>query len=378
MRVGVPKEIIKHEYRVGMTPAGAEAFIHSGHSVVVETGAGEGAGFTDDEYVRAGARIEADRNRLYGEAEMIIKVKEPKRDECELLQKGQIVFTYLHLAVDRVLTDRLLAKQVTAIAYETVQTDDGALPLLTPMSEIAGRLAVQQGAKYLERPYGGRGVLLGGVPGVRRGKVVIIGGGVVGTNAARIASGIGADVVLLDVSQRRLSYLSDIFGHTLQTLYCTRANLHEVLKDCDLLIGAVLVPGATTPRLVTRADLALMKPGAVIVDVAIDQGGCIETSRPTTHDDPIYLVDGVVHYGVTNMPGAVALTSTMALTNHTLQYGLELADLGFEKAVAANSALRRGVNLHDGRVTHAGVASSFGLEFSPIGNDSSQGLGGRG
>lgn len=366
MRIGVPKEIKKHEYRVGMTPAGVEAFIHNGHSVVLEASAGEGAGFMDDEYVCAGAQIEPDRSRLYGEAELIIKVKEPQADECELLQKGQMLFTYLHLAVDRVLTDRLLEKHVTAIAYETVQTDDGALPLLTPMSEIAGRLAVQQGAKYLERPYGGRGVLLGGVPGVRRGKVVILGGGVVGTNAARIASGIGADVVLLDISQRRLSYLSDIFGHTLQTLYCTRANLHEVLKDCDLLIGAVLVPGATTPRLVTRADLALMKPGAVIVDVAIDQGGCIETSRPTTHDNPIYLVDGVVHYGVTNMPGAVALTSTMALTNHTLQYGLELADFGFEKAVTANSALRRGVNLHAGRVTHAGVAASFGLVYSPL------------
>lgn len=366
MKIGVPREIKRHEYRVGMTPAGVEALVRSGHAVVVEAGAGEGAGFPDAAYTQAGARIDADPVRVYQDAEMVVKVKEPQPGECAWLREGQILFTYLHLAADRALTDALLEKRVTAIAYETVQTVEGALPLLTPMSEIAGRLAVQEGAKYLERPFGGRGILLGGVPGVRRGKVVVLGGGVVGTNAARIAIGIGADVVVLDIAQRRLSYLAEIFGHTLQTLYCSRANLHETLKECDLLIGAVLIPGATTPRLVKREDLALMKPGAVIVDVAIDQGGCIETSHPTTHDDPTYVVDGVVHYAVANMPGAVALTSTMALTNHTLEYALQLADLGFEKAVATNLALRRGVNLHAGRVTHPGVAESFGMPCTPL------------
>jgi alanine dehydrogenase len=332
----------------------------------VQCGAGEGAGFTDADYAKAGACVEADKRRLFGEADLVVKVKEPLPDEYGLFHEGQVLFTYLHLAADKPQAEALLARRVTAIAYETVQLDDGSLPLLTPMSEIAGRLSVQEGAKYLEKPLGGRGVLLGGVPGVRRGKVAILGGGVVGLNAAKIAVGMGADVVILDVSQKRLAYLSDIFGNSLQTLFSTRANTVEALRDCDVLIGAVLVTGATAPRLVTRRDLALMKPGAVIVDVAIDQGGCIETSRPTTHDQPTYEVDGIVHYCVANMPGAVALTSTLALTNQTLLYGLELADLGFDRAVRSNRALRHGVNLHRGRVTHRAVAESLGLAYADL------------
>ena len=366
MKIAVAKEIKTHEYRVGMTPSGVEAFVARGHAVSVQCGAGEGAGFTDADYAKAGANVEADKRRLFSEAELVIKVKEPLPGEYELFHDGQMLFTYLHLAADMPQAEALLARKVTAIAYETVQMADGALPLLTPMSEIAGRLAVQEGAKYLEKPFGGRGVLLGGVPGVRRGKVAILGGGVVGLNAAKIAVGMGADVVILDVSQKRLAYLSDIFGNSLQTLFSTRANTVEALRDCDVLIGAVLVAGATAPRLVTRRDLALMKPGAVIVDVAIDQGGCIETSRPTTHDQPTYKVDGIVHYCVANMPGAVALTSTLALTNQTLMYGLELADSGFERAIRANPALRHGVNLHDGRVTHRAVAESLGLPYADL------------
>lgn len=366
MKIAVAKEIKRHEYRVGLTPSGVDAYVRRGHTVTAEAGAGAGAGFADEEYVRAGARIEADHRRLFAEADMVVKVKEPQAEEYDLLREGQILFTYLHLAADRAQAEALLARRVTAIAYETVQLADGSLPLLTPMSEIAGRLAVQEGAKYLEKPLGGRGVLLGGVPGVRRGKVAILGGGVVGLNAAKIAVGMGADVVILDVSQKRLAYLADIFGNSLQTLFSTRANTQDALRDCDVLIGAVLVAGATAPRLVSRQDLALMKPGAVIVDVAIDQGGCIETIHPTTHDDPIYLVDGIVHYCVANMPGAVALTSTLALTNQTLLYGLEIADLGFEKAVRANPALRNGVNLHRGHVTHRAVAESLNLPYVDV------------
>ena len=366
MQIGVAREIKTHEYRVGAIPSGAEAYIARGHTVTVEAGAGKGAGFSDAEYEEAGARIETDKRRLFAEADMIVKVKEPLPEEYDLLHEGQILYTYLHLAADRRQAEALLASKITGIAYETVQLADGSLPLLTPMSEIAGRLAVQEGAKYLEKPCGGRGVLLGGVPGVRRGKVAILGGGVVGLNAAKIAVGMGADVVILDVSQRRLAYLADIFGNSLQTLFSTRANTLEALRDCDVLIGGVLVAGATAPRLVSRKDLALMKPGAVIVDVAIDQGGCIETSRPTTHDDPVYKVDGIVHYCVANMPGAVALTSPLALTNQTLMYGLEIADAGVEKAVRANPALARGVNIYRGQVTHRAVAASLGLPFAEL------------
>ena len=363
MKIAVAKEIKRHEYRVGLTPSGVEAYVTHGHTVTAEAGAGMGTGFSDAEYEKAGARIETDKRRLFADADMIVKVKEPQPEEYELFHEGQILYTYLHLAADRRQAEALIARKVIGIAYETVQHADGSLPLLTPMSEIAGRLAVQEGAKYLERPCGGRGVLLGGVPGVRRGKVAILGGGVVGLNAAKIAVGMGADVVILDVSQKRLAYLADIFGNSLQTLFSTRANTQEALRDSDVLIGAVLVAGATAPRLVSRQDLSLMKPGAVIVDVAIDQGGCIETSRPTTHDDPVYTVDGIVHYCVANMPGAVALTSTLALTNQTLLYGLEIADTGLAGAVRANPALARGVNLCRGQVTHRAVADSLNLPY---------------
>jgi len=363
MNIGVAKEIKRHEYRVGVTPAGVAAFVRNGHSVTVQAGAGEGAGFKDEDYEKAGARIETDVRRLFDDAEMIVKVKEPQPVEYPLFHEGQILYTYLHLAADKPQAEALLARHVTGIAYETVRLADGSLPLLTPMSEIAGRLSVQEGAKYLERPMGGRGVLLGGVPGVRRGKVAILGGGVVGTNAAKIAVGMGAEVTVLDISQPRLVALDDIFGNSLQTLFSSRANIEAVLRECDLLIGAVLVPGASAPRLVTQADLALMKPGAVVVDVAIDQGGCLETSKPTTHDNPVYTVDGIVHYMVTNMPGAVSLTSTMALTNQTLPFGLKLANHGFENAVCHDPALRQGVNTYKGNITHPAVAASLGMAY---------------
>jgi len=367
MKIGVAKEIKRHEYRVGMTPAGAAAFVRHGHTVAVQTGAGEGAGFQDSDYEKAGARIETDVKRLFDVAEMIVKVKEPQPVEYPLFHEGQILYTYLHLAADKPQTEALLERGVTGIAYETVRRADGSLPLLTPMSEIAGRLSIQEGAKYLERPMGGRGVLLGGVPGVRRGKVAILGGGVVGTNAAKIAVGMGADVTVLDISQNRLVWLDDIFGNSLQTLFSSRANIEAVLRECDLLIGAVLVPGASAPRLVSRADLALMKPGAVVVDVAIDQGGCLETSKPTSHDDPVYTVDGVLHYTVANMPGAVSLTSTMALTNQTLPFGLKLANQGFAEAVRQAPAWRQGVNTYKGHITHPAVAASLGMPYVDMG-----------
>jgi len=366
MKIGVAKEIKRHEYRVGMTPAGVTVFVQHGHDVVVQAGAGEGAGFTDADYTKSGARIESDVQRLFYEADMIVKVKEPQPVEYPLFHEGQILYTYLHLAADKPQAEALLERGVTGIAYETVRLANGSLPLLTPMSEIAGRLSVQEGAKYLERPMGGRGVLLGGVPGVRRGKVAILGGGVVGTNAATIAVGMGADVTVLDVSQSRLVCLDEIFGNSLQTLFSSRANIEAVLRECDLLIGAVLVPGASAPRLVSRADLKCMKPGAVVVDVAIDQGGCLETSKPTTHDDPVYTVDGVVHYTVANMPGAVSLTSTMALTNQTLPFGLKLADEGLEAAIRRDPALRQGVNTHKGCITHPAVAESLGMPYTEL------------
>ena len=366
MRIGVAREIKRHEYRVAMTPACVRTYVNHGHKVMVETGAGAGAGYLDAEYRAAGAKVYRDKKKLFADADMIVKVKEPLPEEFPLFRAGQLLYTYLHLAADRRLTEALLRRGVTAIAYETIQLDDGSLPCLKPMSEIAGRLAVQEGAKYLEKSFGGRGILLGGVPGVRRGKVAILGGGVVGLNAAKIAVGIGADVTVLDISQHRLAYLDDIFGKTLQTLFSNPANIQACLKECDVLIGGVLLPGATAPRLVTRADLKLMKRGAVIVDVAIDQGGCIETSRPTTHDAPIYEVDGIIHYCVANMPGAVALTSTLALTNQTLFFGLQLADAGFGAAVRKSRALRLGVNMHEGKLTCKAVADSLGLPWTEL------------
>jgi alanine dehydrogenase len=364
VKIGCVTEIKRHEYRVGMTPHCAKAYIDHGHEVTIQAGAGAGAGFEDAEYAAAGAKVEADRKRIFAACDMIVKVKEPQSDEYGLLREGQILFTYLHLAADKEQTEALIARKIKGVAYETIRLPDGTLPCLKPMSEIAGRLAVQEGAKYLEKPFGGRGVLLAGVPGVPRGKVAILGGGVVGMNAAKIAVGMGADVTVLDVSPARLAYLDDIFRGGLATLYATERNIEIVLAESDLVIGAVLIPGAQTPRLVRREHLKLMKKRSVIVDVAVDQGGCVETTRPTTHDAPTFEVDGIVHYCVANMPGAVALTSTIALASTTLPYGLKIADLGLERALKENADLRQGLNVYAGKVTFPGVASAFGLAYA--------------
>ncbi|MCM8535843.1 MAG: alanine dehydrogenase [Lentisphaeraceae bacterium] len=363
MIVGVPKEIKKHEYRVGMTPSHAGMYVEKGHDVIIETSAGEGAGFSDKDYIKHGARILDDKKALFQQADMIVKVKEPLEEEYDLFHEGQILFTYLHLAANKKLTKALLAKKVVGIAYETIQLADGSLPCLTPMSEIAGRLSVQEGAKYLEKSFGGRGVLLGGVPGVQRGKVTIIGGGVVGTNAAKIAVGIGADVTILDLSAKRLGYLDDIFGSKLQTLYSNHENIIKCLKTADVVIGAVLVPGAKAPKLVTKKMLKHMQKGAVIVDVAVDQGGCFESTHATSHDEPTFNVEGVVHYCVANMPGAVALTSTQALTSVTLSYGLKIASEGWKKALDEDTALEKGLNMVGGKLCYEAVANSLGLPF---------------
>ena len=360
--MGTVKEIKAHEYRVGITPPYAKSMVSRGHTVLVERGAGLSAGFPDTEYENSGARIVGNGEQIYAKSEMIIKIKEPQPEEFPLLRENQILFTYLHLAASETLTEELMRRKIRAVAYETIETPDGALPCLKPMSEIAGRLSVQEGAKYLEKTFGGRGVLLGGVPGVPRGKVGIIGGGVVGTNACKIAVGMGAEVTILDISSNRLAYLDDIFSTHITTLYSTDANIEAVLSQSDLVIGAVLVPGAKTPRLITREHLKLMKNGAVIVDVAIDQGGCVETSHPTTHDDPVFVVDGVVHYCVANMPGAVALSSTLALTSTTLPYALLMAEHGLEGAAEKSRELYRGVNIYDGRCVYAKVAEGFGIQ----------------
>jgi alanine dehydrogenase len=364
MKIGCVKEIKRHEYRVGLTPNCAKAYVAHGHSVTIESGSGDEAGFSDEEYERAGAKVEADKKRIFDSSDMIVKVKEPLPDEFDLFHEGQILFTYLHLAADRQLTAALLAREVKGVAYETIRLIDGTLPCLKPMSEIAGRLAVQEGAKYLEKPFGGRGVLLGGVPGVQRGIVSILGGGVVGTNAAKMAVGLGAEGTVLDVNPSRLAYLDDIFRGSLSTLYATEQNVEAVLARSDLVIGAVLVPGAQAPRIVRREHLALMKRRSVIVDVAVDQGGCVETTRPTTHDQPTFEVDGIVHYCVANMPGAVALTSTLALTSSTLPYGLKIADSGLEEALRKHADLRLGLNVYGGHVTCPGVALAFGLAYA--------------
>jgi alanine dehydrogenase len=361
MHIGVPREIKNREYRVAATPDCVRRYVARGHEVLIERGAGAGAGFDDAAYLAAGARIASDIREVYGSSEMIVKVKEPLAPEYDLLRPGQLLFTYLHLAAAPGLPEALMRKRVTAVAYETIQLDDGSLPCLTPMSAIAGRLAVQEGAKYLEKPYGGRGVLLGGVPGVQRGKVVILGGGVVGTHAAKMAVGLGADVTILELSARRLGELDDLFGGRVQTLFSNEGNLGRCLAQADLVIGAVLIPAAAAPRLIRREHLSGMLPGALIVDVAIDQGGCAETSRPTSHDEPIYEVDGILHYAVPNMPAAVARTSTLALTSTTLPYGLLLAERGFEAAAALRPELRGGLNAADGRITHAAVAAALEL-----------------
>ncbi|NBC84551.1 MAG: alanine dehydrogenase [Bacteroidetes bacterium] len=366
MNIGCVKEIKKHEYRVGLTPNDVRAYINHGHNVMIEKNAGVSAGYSDDEYAEAGAEIADDKHKIYGESEMIIKVKEPLAEEYALLRRGQILYTYLHLAASADCTNALLTNRVKGVAYETIEEPGGHLPCLQPMSEIAGRLSVQEGAKFLEKTFGGRGVLLGGVPGVRRGKIAIIGGGVVGTNAAKIATGIGADVILLDINATRLAYLDDIFGSRITTLYSTEANIEEVLKESDVVIGAVLVHGAKAPHLISKEHLKMMKPGAVIVDVAVDQGGCTETTRPTTHDDPVYVIDDIVHYCVANMPGVVALSSTNALTSATLPYGLMIADNGLEDAINISHALELGVNTYEGKCTYKNVAQAFGMEYVPL------------
>ncbi|MBD1205262.1 MAG: alanine dehydrogenase [Rhodobacteraceae bacterium] len=361
MKIGCPKEIKPQEFRVGMTPIAAREAVAHGHEVLVETGAGLGAGFADADYIAAGAKIAADAAEVFSKSEMIVKVKEPQAVERARLREGQVLFTYLHLAPDPEQTKELLASGVTAIAYETVTDDRGGLPLLAPMSEVAGRLAPQVGAWTLQKANGGRGVLLGGVPGVLPAKVVVIGGGVVGTHAARVAAGMGADVTILDRSVPRLRYLDDIFHGTVKTGYASAGLTAELVAEADMVIGAVLIPGAAAPKLVTRAQLKTMKPGAAIVDVAIDQGGCFETSRATTHQDPIYEVDGILHYCVANMPGAVARTSTLALGNATMPFMLALADKGWKRACAEDKHLLNGLNTHKGKLTYAAVGTALGL-----------------
>lgn len=363
MLVGVPKEIKSSEYRVGLTPSAVGEYVAHGHKVLVETGAGDGIGAGDAVYRAAGAEIAANAADVFAKADMIVKVKEPQPAEWRQLRAGQILFTYLHLAADAPQAKGLVDSGVTAVAYETVTDARGHLPLLAPMSEVAGRLSVQAAATALQKALGGRGVLLGGVPGVAPGKVVIVGGGVVGTHAATVAAGIGATVIVLDKSLPRLRELDDMFGGRIITRYATRDALAEEVAGADAVIGAVLVPGATAPKLVTRPMLSTMKKGAVLVDVAIDQGGCFETSRPTTHLDPTFIVDGIVHYCVANMPGAVPLTSSAALNNATLPFGLALADRGLA-AITADPHLRNGLNVHAGRITHRAVAESLNLDFS--------------
>ena len=366
MIVGVPKEVKADEYRVAMLPVGAEELSNSGHTLLLEAGAGLGSGITDAQYAAAGARIVDSASEIWAKADLIVKVKEPQRSEWSMMRPGQILFTYFHFAADEPLTRAVIASKSTAIAYETIRDAKGSLPLLTPMSEVAGRMSIQEGAKYLERPQEGRGILLAGVPGVAPAEVAILGGGIVGSNAARVAAGLGANVRILDINLDRLRYLDDIMPPNVTTLYSDRHTILESIERADLVIGAILITGARAPRLVRREDLARMKPGAVIVDVAIDQGGCIETSRPTTHKDPTYVEGGIVHYCVTNMPGAVGRTSTYALCNVTLPYVLDFANEGWRKIAKTNPGVAQGVNIDAGRVTYQPVAATFGLEYCPL------------
>ena len=368
MIIGILKEIKVAENRVSMTPPGVEVMAQNGHQILVEKGAGKGSGFEDAEYAKAGAEIVDNPADIYQQAEMVMHVKEPQPSEYNLIREGQIVFTYLHLAADAELTKALIERKSINIAYETIQKADGSLPLLTPMSEVAGRMAIQQGTKYLEMPQGGHGILLGGVPGVDTGTVLIIGGGVVGTHAARTACGLGAKVFLLDMNLERLRYLSDVMPPNCITLMSSPALVRKLVKQADVVVGAVLVAGAKAPKLVTRDMLKTMKKGAVLVDVAIDQGGCFETSKATTHADPIFTVDGVVHYCVANMPGAVAKTSTLALTNATLPYALQIANKGWRLAMIENEEIKLGANVVQGQVTYQGVADAFDLSCTSINN----------
>jgi alanine dehydrogenase len=366
MKIGVPTEIKTNENRVAVVPAGVLMLTDAGNKVYVQKGAGDGSGFTDEMYEEAGATILPSADDVWEKADMIVKVKEPIDEEYPRMRSGQIIFTYFHFAADEALTHAVIDSGAIAIAYETVQLPSGELPLLTPMSEVAGRMAVQAGAKYLERYYGGRGMLLGGVPGVPPADVVILGGGVVGTNAAKIAAGMGAHVRIMDVSLNRLRYLSDVMPANVDLIYSNRYNILEQIEVADLLVGAVLLPGAKAPNLVRREDLKRMKDGAVIVDVAVDQGGCVETIRPTTHADPIYEIDGVIHYGVANMPGGVPRTSTLALTNATFPYAARIAKMGWKEACQAHPDLALGVSVVDGKVTYPGVAEAFGLKLTKL------------
>ncbi|MBI1809652.1 MAG: alanine dehydrogenase [Gemmatimonadetes bacterium] len=363
MKIGIPKEIKTNENRVSLVPAGAEALVAAGHTVLVEKGAGLGSGFTDDQYTAVGAQIAPDADATWAGADMIIKVKEPIAPEWPRMKKGQTIFTYFHFAADEKLTKAHMDSGATCIAYETVELTNGELPLLIPMSEVAGRMAVQEGAKYLEKLYGGRGVLLGGVPGVPPAKVVVLGGGIVGINAAKMAAGMGAKVTILDLSLPRLRYLSDVMPANVTCIYSNRHNILEQIATADLVVGGVLIPGAKAPKLLRKEDLKLMKPGSVIVDVAIDQGGCVETIHATTHENPVYTVDGIIHYGVANMPGGVPRTSTLALTNATFPYALKLANKGWKQALKDDPALLKGLNVADGKVTYRGVAEAFGMEY---------------
>ncbi len=364
MIVGIPKEIKRDEYRVALLPVGAEELTRAGHRVLIEAGAGAGSGLVDDAYIHHGAEIVATADEIFARAEMIVKVKEPQPSECALLRRGQIVFTYFHLAADRNLTENLLQSGCMAVAYETLRDNQGRLPLLTPMSEVAGRMSIQEGAKYLERPQMGRGILLGGVPGVEPAHITILGGGVVGANAAKIAAGFRANIGLLDINMDRLRYLDDIMPPNVTVLFSDRETIRQQLRLADLVIGSVLVPGAKAPVLVEADDLTMMKPGAVMIDVAIDQGGCFATSRPTTHSNPTYLVHDVVHYCVTNMPGAVGRTSTYALCNVTLPWALQIANLGLTSAAEVLPPIARAINLAEGEVTNRAVAETFGMKYS--------------
>ncbi|NIK74846.1 alanine dehydrogenase [Thermonema lapsum] len=366
MIVGVPKEIKNNENRVAVTPAGVTEFVKRGHTVYVQKSAGEGSGFADESYEKAGAILLDSIEEVYAKAEMIVKVKEPIEPEYKLIREGQLVFTYFHFASSEALTQAMIEQKGVCLAYETVEKADGSLPLLIPMSEVAGRMAVQEGAKYLEKPVGGRGILLGGVPGVMPANVLIIGGGVVGTQAAKMAAGLGANVTIMDVNLSRLRYLADIMPANVRTMMSNEYNIREAVKTADLVIGAVLIPGAKAPKLITRDMLKTMRPGAVVVDVAVDQGGCIETCTPTTHENPTFVIDGVLHYCVANMPGAVPYTSTLALTNATLPYALRLADLGWREACLRSNELKLGLNVVHGKVVYKAVAEAFNLPYVPV------------
>jgi alanine dehydrogenase len=366
MVIGVPKEIKNNENRVALTPAGVTELLKSGHTVYVQVNAGEGSGFPDEEYIAAGATMLPTIEEVYGIAEMIMKVKEPIAAEYDLIKENQLLFTYFHFASSEELTNVMLEKGAVCLAYETVERPDRSLPLLVPMSEVAGRMAIQEGAKYLEKPLKGRGILLGGVPGVKPANVLVLGGGIVGTQAAKMAAGLGAHVTIMDVSLPRLRYLSDIMPPNVQTMMSNEYNIREMIKVCDLIVGAVLIPGAKAPHLITREMLKQMRPGTVLVDVAVDQGGCIETCSPTTHENPTFIIDDVVHYCVANMPGAVPYTSTVALTNATLPYALQLANKGWQQACRDNMDLQLGLNVVDGKVVYKGVAEAFGLPLTNV------------